>query len=81
MNDNNSLTAEGLVKYAQRCRFSPHIYVWDSNGQFLTNEVLDDLISKNRDWYTEERIAIRRSLCGRNIRVSNIEMSRRQIYV
>ena len=44
MSDNNRLTAEGLVEYAQRCRFSPHIYVWDSNGQFLTNEVLDDLI-------------------------------------
>ena len=68
MNYNNSLTAEGLVEYVQKCRFSPHIYVWDANGQFLTNEVLDDLISRNKDWYTEQRIAIRRTLCDRNIR-------------
>lgn len=65
---NKSLTAEGLVEYAQICRFSPHIYLWDANGQFLTNDLLDDLISKNKDWYTEDRVAIRRSLCERNIR-------------
>jgi hypothetical protein len=64
----NKLTADGLVKYVQTCRYSPHIYLWDANGQYLTDELLDYLIEKNRDWYTEERIAIRRALCGRNIR-------------
>ena len=47
---------------------TPHIYLWDGNGEVLTDEVLDNLISKHKDWYTEERIAIRRSLCNRNIR-------------
>ena len=64
----NKPTADGLVKYVQACMHTPHIYLWDACGQYLTDEVLDYLIEKNKDWYTEERIAIRRSLCGRHIR-------------
>ncbi|NLY36664.1 MAG: hypothetical protein GX046_05455 [Tissierellia bacterium] len=64
----DNITASGLVDYVKKCMFSPHIYVWDSNGQILTDELLDHLIETNRDWYTEDRVAIRRSLCNRKIR-------------
>lgn len=63
-----SFTAEGLVEYVQKCMFSPHVYLWDGNGQILTHELLDELIAKYKDWYTEDRIAVRRSLCNRSIR-------------
>ncbi len=66
--DRFNLTSDGLVDFVKKCRFSPHVYVWDANGQILTHELLDFLIANYKDWYTEERVAIRRSLCNRNIR-------------
>lgn len=65
----NNLTAEGLVRYIKKCMISPHIYSWDTNGEILTDELLDNLINNYKEWYTEDRITIRRSLCNRNIRV------------
>ncbi len=65
---NYTPTAKGLVEYVKKCMHTPHVYLWDGNGEILTDEVLDRLISKYKDWYTEERIAVRRSLCNRNIR-------------
>lgn len=62
------LTSSGLVEYAKSCMSLPHIYLWDANGQFLTDQVLDSLIEENKDWYTEHRVAIRRPLCNKNIR-------------
>lgn len=62
------ITAKGLVDYVKKGMFSPHVYLWDANGQILTNELLDFLIKDHKEWYTEDRVAIRRSLCNRNIR-------------
>lgn len=61
-------TAEGLVEYAKTHLHTPHIYLWDGVGEYITDEVLDRLIAKYPDWYTPERIAVRRSLVDRNIR-------------
>ncbi len=67
MND-FKLTADNLVAYAKNCMETPHLYLWDGNGEYLTHELLDSLIEKYDYWYTQDRIAVRRSLCNRGIR-------------
>ncbi len=63
-----ALTAQGLVEYAKRCKTTPHIYVWDANGEYITDELLDMLSAKYPDWYTPERLSVRRQLANRGIR-------------
>ena len=63
-----ALTAAGLVEYVKKCMFVPHIYLWDANGEYITDELLDKLMAQHDYWYTPERIKVRRSLAGRNIR-------------
>lgn len=60
-------TAKGLVEYAKKSMCTAHVYLWDANGEYITNELLDRL-SAMHEWYTPERIAARRMLVGHNVR-------------
>jgi len=61
-------TAEGLVEYVKACMHTPHVYLWAGNGEYLTDAELDRLEAKYPTWYTEELVAVRRSLVDRGIR-------------
>lgn len=60
-------TAEGLVEYVKKCMHEPHVYVWDTSGEYITDVLLDRLATKY-DWYTPERLGVRRILAGRHLR-------------
>ena len=66
--EKKALTAQGLVEYVLHCKNTPHIYVWDVNGEYITDELLDRLSAQYPDWYTPERLSVRRTLANRNIR-------------
>ena len=60
--------AAGLVRYAQWALHAPHVYLWDGNGQYLTEELLQKLAAQYPDWYKPDRLAVRLRLSGRGIR-------------
>ena len=62
------LTAQGLLDYVKHCKNTPHIYLWDANGEYVTDELLDRLSSQYPDWYTPERLSIRRAVANKNMR-------------
>lgn len=63
-----TLTAQGLVEFSKRCKITPHVYLWDGNGEYITDDLLDRLSAKYPDWYTPERLSLRRQLANRGIR-------------
>ena len=61
-------TAEGLVEFARKALVTPHVYLWDGNGEYLTDEVLDALAAEYPNWYTPDRYGVRKALCNKGIR-------------
>ncbi len=61
-------TAEGLVEFARKALVTPNVYLWDGNGEYLTDEVLDSLAAEYPIWYSPDRYAVRKALVNRGIR-------------
>lgn len=61
-------TAEGLVEFAIKCLNTPNIYIWGGVGEYVTDSFLDETIAKWPDWYTPERVQIRREMANRGLR-------------